>query len=231
MPTKRNGFNPKFGELKLGHYGVIGADPAWKFKAGHSNRSTENHYKTMKLADIMALPVQELAAEDCVLLLWSSPPFLEQSIRVMEAWGFRFVSIAFVWLKLKKRHSAPSFFMEKDMFMGLGHTTRKCCEFVLLGKRGRPKRISKSVRDLIIEPIREHSRKPEQFYERTTKLYPGPYLELFSRTQREGWTVYGDETAKFTRPESAAIPAPDRNHPEPGPPTPLEEAINGKVHG
>ena len=131
-----------FEELPKRHFGLIAADPPYRFRAGHSNRSTENRYPTMSLSGIKALPVMDLAAENCALMLWTSPPFLKESIEIMAAWKFRFVSIAFTWLKMKKHHS-------------------------------------------------------DEFFKRAVQLYPGPYLELFSRQQRPGWTSWGNQTEKF----------------------------------
>ena len=125
-------------------------------------------------------------------------------MQVMEAWKFRYVSYAFTWLKLKKGH-ADEFFLDKDMFVSLGHTTRKSSEVCLLGKRGRPPRLNKNVQEVILSARREHSRKPEEFYRRAVRLYPGPYIELFSRTDREGWDHYENETGKFSSPESPEV--------------------------
>ena len=185
-----------FDDLQRNHFGLIAADCPMRFKAGKSNRSIENHYPTMPLGDIKALPVYELAADDCALLLWTSPPFLAQSLAIMAAWRFRFVSIGFTWLKLR-RHAADEMFMDKDVFRSLGHTTRKSSEVCLLGKRGRPPRLNKNVQEVILAARREHSRKPQQFFDRCEKLYPGPYLELFGRQQRKGWTVWGNQSDKF----------------------------------
>lgn len=190
------------------HYGTIAADPPWKFKAGRSDRSTENHYPTMPLADIKVLPVADLAAKDCALFLWTTPPLLKQSLEVMEAWRFRFVSIAFTWVKLKKSQ-ADTLFIDNDIFISLGHTTRKSTEVCLLGKRGRPARLNMNVPEVILARRREHSRKPDQFYKRCEDLYPGPRLELFSRMDRDGWDSYGNETGKFGRASDSAIPPVD----------------------
>ena len=194
-PSKLIEDGPFKGLLRNG-YGLLACDPPWLFKAGQSKRSAERHYPTMPLADIKALPVWELAAENCALLLWTTPPFLRQSLDVMAAWRFRFVSIGFTWLKLKKAH-ADEFFMDGDMFISLGHTTRKSTEVCLLGKRGRPPRLNRDVEEVILAARREHSRKPETFYKRCEALYPGPHLELFSRTDRSGWSTWGNETGKF----------------------------------
>lgn len=185
-----------FRGLPRKHFGVIGCDPPWHFKSGVNARHALAHYPTMKMADIRALPVRELAAPDCALFLWTSAPFLDQSIGVMKAWGFRYVSIAFTWLKLQKRHR-DALFLDKDVFIAMGHTSRKSTEICLLGKRGSPNRLSRSVHEVIIAARREHSRKPEAFYDRAVALYSGPAIDVFSRQARDGWFQFGNEANKF----------------------------------
>jgi hypothetical protein len=119
----------------------------------------------------------------------------------MDAWGFRYSSVAFTWVKTNPK--APVLFLDHRSFhIGLGHTTRKNAEFCLLGRRGSPKRLSKAVRELIIAPRREHSRKPEEAYARIEQFCAGPRLELFGRQTRLGWEVWGNEATKF----DAAVP-------------------------
>lgn len=193
-----------FSAMPKKHFGLIAADCPMRFKDGKSNRSTENHYPTMPLHEIKSLPVYELAAADCALLLWTSPPFIAQSLDIMKAWRFRFVSIGFTWLKMKKSTS-DQLFLDKDVFISLGHTTRKSSEVCLLGKRGRPQRLNRDVAEVIIAARREHSRKPDEFFRRAERLYPGPRLEMFSRQDRVGWSVFGNQTGKFNRSESAGV--------------------------
>lgn len=185
-----------FEELKGQKFGLLSIDPPWRFKAGHSDRSTENHYPTMTIPEIKALDIKSLAAPDCALFMWTTPPFLALSIDVLKAWQFRYVSVAFTWVKLRKSHR-DTLFLDGDMFVGLGHTTRKSSELCLLAKRGKPKRLDCNVHEIIFAARREHSRKPEAFYERAARLYPGPKLDIFSRTERVGWTSVGNETGKF----------------------------------
>lgn len=180
---------------------VIAADPPWLFKsnsAAKPGRNARRHYKCMTLAEIAALPVKDYAADDCVLFLWITGPLLAKGahLPIMKAWGFKPSGMGFVWIKLNKR-AASLFFLESDIFMGGGFTTRKNAEFVVIGKRGRSVRKNAGVREVIVEPLREHSRKPELFYERVEKYADGPRLELFGRTERAGWTVRGDEVGKF----------------------------------
>lgn len=185
-----------FTDLGWKFYSTIMADPPWHFKGGVNSRHAAAKYQTMRIEDIRALPVRDLADENCALFLWSSPPFLQLSLTVMAAWGFRYVSTAFVWIKLRKSHR-DALFLDSDMFMSLGLTTRKNSEFCLLGKRGKPKRLSTTVNEVIVSGRREHSRKPDEAYRRAAQLYPGPRLELFARESREGWYSWGNEKEKF----------------------------------
>lgn len=206
-----------FEGLPRGHFACIAADPPWNFKSrtpltaqnAGARRDAEKHYPVMPIADIAAMPVSELAARDAHLFLWTTGPFLRASFDVMDGWGFNYSGIGFVWVKAKKTHGRQLELMssadiERTFFLGLGHTTRKNCEFVLLGRRGSPKRLAKDVRELIFSPLREHSRKPDEFFQRVERYCDGPRLELFSREEREGWTAWGNQTEKF---QKGALPA------------------------
>jgi N6-adenosine-specific RNA methylase IME4 len=180
-------------------YRLIYADPPWAFKTfsetGHA-RSSEAHYDCMDVEGIRSLPVGDLAEKDCVLLLWVRDPMLPAALDVINSWGFQFKTVGFYWAKLNK--SAPEMcFAPEDFFTGLGYWTRGNVEQCLLATRGKPARKSKAVRKLIVSPRREHSRKPDEIYDRIERLVDGPYLELFSRTSRQGWESWGAEGGLF----------------------------------
>lgn len=181
-----------FEGLRKNHYSVILADPPWGFKVWDdetgSDRSASKHYPTMRLDDIKALPVADLAARDCVLLLWVTDPFFPAGLDLLRAWGFVYKTVGYHWVK-ETRDGRPA--------MGNGYWTRANPELCLLAVRGRPKRVAKDVRRLISEPAREHSRKPDCVYERTERLLRGPYVELFGRTRRPGWTTWGNDVGRF----------------------------------
>jgi N6-adenosine-specific RNA methylase IME4 len=197
-----------FADLQRGHYRAIFADPPWHFRARtaiqtqNGSRSVEMHYGTLSVADIAALPVGALAAKDAHLFLCATGPCLRQAFDVMEAWGFRYSAIAFTWIKLKRSHNANQLRVlptaESDLHVGLGLTTRKNAEFVLLGRRGNARRVAKNVREVILAPVREHSRKPDEMFARVERYCEGPYLELFARQRRPGWDAWGNQTDKFT---------------------------------
>ena len=173
-------------------YSIIYADPPWQYKtwtAKKGHKSAAAHYKTMKIEDIAQIPVGEIADKDCFLFLWATYPNLPQALAVMEAWGFIYKTVAFTWVKTYKNGKPV---------VGLGYWTRANAEICLLGVRGKPKRINNNVSQVIIEPPREHSRKPDEARNRITKLMGGlPRIELFAREKPDGWDVWGNETNKF----------------------------------
>lgn len=185
-----------FGNLRPLSYGCILADPPWYFRNFSAKGEAKNpvaHYDCMDTASLGALPVSQLAAPDCALLMWATAPMLPDAVALMAAWGFTFKS-AGAWAKQSSTGNAWAF--------GTGYCFRSAAEFFLLGTIGKPKVQSRSVRNLIVAPVREHSRKPEAQYEMAETLFAGPYLELFSRAARPGWSAFGDEAGKF-EPEAA----------------------------
>ena len=101
-------------------------------------------------------------------------------------------------LRRKLERQRALFLTERDFYVGLGLTTRKSSELVLLGRRGNCRRISKSVRELILAPVREHSRKPDEFYRRVECYCDGPFVDLFARERRPGWDAWGDQVDMFS---------------------------------
>lgn len=153
-------------------------------------------YHTMSVDQIGALPVSSLAAPDCILFLWGIWVMLPEALKVIESWGFIYKTCAFNWVKADIQQI--DFLKESsDGQLGLGYWVRQNSEFCLLATRGKPKRLNADVRQGIIAPRREHSRKPDGVHERIERLVAGPYLELFARQQRAGWDAWGNETTKF----------------------------------
>jgi len=170
-----------------GAFGVVYADPPWKFHTYSTKgkgRSAEVHYDCMSLDAIKALPVPSMVADDSVLLLWVTDPFLRHGLDVINAWGFTYKTVGFYWVKESPGRVYP---------IGTGYWTRANPELCLLATQGHPRRINADVRKLILAPRREHSRKPDETYSRIERLCAGPYLELFARQRRPGWESIGDE--------------------------------------
>lgn len=188
--------------LQRGHYRAIYADPPWHFEVwsltGRSDvRHPSRHYRTMPIEDIYALPVKDLAAPDCVLFMWVIWPMLEHGLKAIGSWGFKYKTCGFAWMKANGRQ-IELFEDEITPDMLTGYWTRANSEVCLLATRGQPKRVNADVRQGIIEPRREHSRKPDAIYDRIERLVAGPYLELFARTDRPGWDAWGNQVGKFT---------------------------------
>jgi N6-adenosine-specific RNA methylase IME4 len=184
-------------DLPRRHFRAILADPPWRFRtwseAGR-DRSPDRHYNILDVAEIKTLPVSYVAAADCALFLWATWPMINDAFDVIETWGFRYKTCGFLWTKA-----------DADLvpFKGLGYWTRANTEPCLLATRGKPKRKHADVPQAIIEPRREHSRKPDCVHAHIKRLVRGPYLELFARQTRAGWTSWGNETHKFDRMEAA----------------------------
>jgi N6-adenosine-specific RNA methylase IME4 len=192
-----------------GRYAVIYADPPWRFVTYSPRgeaRSAASHYECMTFVDLCRLPIREHAAADCSLLLWATDPMLKNALALIEAWGFTYKTVAFTWAKLNSSVINPPY-SSKDFFTGMGYWTRANPELCLLATIGKPRRLSKAVRQLIISPRREHSRKPDEAYGRIEDLVSGPYLELFARRSRRGWTSWGNQVSLF---DEEPMPTRDR---------------------
>ena len=191
-----------FADLPRGYYGAILADPPWRFKVWNGAdkrvalRGSVTPYDTMEIDEIRALPVGELCESDCVLFLWVTWPLLNDAMSLIPTWGFEYKTCAFCWTKADGRQ-VEMFQDFIETYMGLGYWTRANSEVCLLATRGSPKRLNANVKQAIIEPKREHSRKPDCVHERIERLVAGPYLELFARQRRPGWDCWGNETDKF----------------------------------
>lgn len=192
--------------LPEGPFGCVYADVPSHFQ-GHTddigNRDVRRHYQTMSLTEIEALPVADIAARDAHLFYWTTGPQLETAFRVIRTWGFRYSGIGFTWVKLKRSLTGPALriarMADHNLHVGMGFTTRKNTEICLLARRGSPRRLAKDVREVILAPVREHSRKPDEARERIERYCAGPYIELFARDRRSGWTSWGNDVDHFSR--------------------------------
>lgn len=181
-----------FGALLPFSFDVIMADPPWLFELRSEKGEAKSplaQYSCMPTPEIAAMPVGHLAAGDCWLWLWATWPMLPDALTVMEAWGFKYVAGG-PWVKRGK---------SGKLAFGPGYILRTCGEVFLLGKTGSPGTFTKSQRNIIESPRRQHSRKPDEAYDAAEKLF-GPdarRADLFSRQNRPGWVSWGDEVGKF----------------------------------
>ena len=170
-------------------YNIIYADPAWHFQTYSrkgEKRSATQHYACMNIDDIYHLPVQDIAEDDCILFIWVTYPLLKEGLKTIEEWGFTYKTCAFSWVKKNKK--ADTF------FWGLGYWTRANNEICLLATKGKPKRVSKRVHQIVATPIEKHSKKPSIVRDKIVELCGDlPRIELFAREKTKGWDVWGNE--------------------------------------
>jgi N6-adenosine-specific RNA methylase IME4 len=167
--------------------GVISIDCSWPFETynDRSPRVVGSHFEPMTIDQIKSLPVRRLGASDCAVFSWVTWPLMPLWEAVLEAWDVEYSGLGFDWIKLNPNG--------EGLHWGTGYNTRQNPEPCLLGKIGSPLRLSNDVHSVIMAPVAAHSEKPDEAYKRIERLYPGPYLELFARKPREGWTTWGDE--------------------------------------
>lgn len=184
----------------VGGFSTVLADPPWRFSNRTGKVAPEHRrldrYSTMTLDAIKALEVKDVAARDAHLYLWVPNALLPDGMAVMEAWGFRYIS-NIVWAKRRKDGGPDG--------RGVGFYFRNVTELLLFGVRGSMRTLApgRSQVNMIETRKREHSRKPDEQYDLIQACSPGPYLELFARHPRAGWTVWGDESGEDVSPRGA----------------------------
>lgn len=169
-------------------YRVIYADVPWSYDNPKGNDPAMGGvtYPTMSLGEIKALPVEEIADKNCGLFLWATMPKLEQAFEVIRSWGFTYTTTTFVWVKTNSKSGG--------IYSGLGHWTNGNAELVLFGKRGRPKRVAKNVKQIVMAPRGKHSAKPHEVRNRIVRVMGDvPRIELFARNKYPGWICLGNE--------------------------------------
>ena len=190
IPDCRSG-DGKRGGRTIQKYQIIYADPPWDYQQCRLSGSAKKHYPTMRIEELCALPVAEIADRDCALFLWATFPQLPEALRLIQAWGFVYKTVAFVWLKQNRK--------ALTWFYGLGFWTRSNAEICLLATKGHPKRQSAGIHQLVISPVERHSKKPDEVREKIVALMGDvPRIELFARQQTPGWDVWGNEVENST---------------------------------
>jgi N6-adenosine-specific RNA methylase IME4 len=164
-----------------GLFDVVAMDPPWPYGRKYDPETSRvaNPYPEMSIEEISEIEVP--CKNDSVLFLWTTHMFLPDAFKLLRDWGFAYKA-TLVWNKEK---------------MGMGHWLRMQCEFCLIGIKGKPHWANTRFRDILNEPRREHSRKPDSFFEMVNEITHGSRLEYFSREQRENWHIYGNDTGKF----------------------------------
>jgi N6-adenosine-specific RNA methylase IME4 len=172
-----------------GGWRCVLADPPWRFSDRNTRGAAERHYPTMSGEEIAAMPVREIAAPDAVLALWTPDTHLPLALAIAEAWGFAYRHLA-VWGKVSAAGKTQ---------IGLGHYLRKAHEVALICTRGKPVILDHGVPSLILSPRTRHSAKPPEMHAALERFCGGPRLELFARSPRAGWTLWGNEAPSGPR--------------------------------
>ena len=170
-------------------YKIIYADPPWSYTDNFQCNAKYGGitYPTMSTEEICDLPISDLADSNAILFLWGTWPNISSALQVIKAWGFEYKTVGFVWVKISAGKPRT----------GIGNYTNSNTEFCLIGKKGKISRIKNNVSQIIMENIREHSRKPDTARKRIVDLMGDlPRIELFSRQKFEGWDAWGNEVPK-----------------------------------
>ena len=174
-------------------YKIIYADPPWSYnkysnsKKNISDKVRVTPYDPMPLEDIKNMPVPLIADDDCVLFMWVTFPCLEMGLEVIKAWGFKYKTVGFNWLKKNKRGIG--------WFMGFGHYTRSNGEICLLATKGKGSKVlKKNMSQVVVTPLTVHSEKPSIVMKKIVDLYGDESrIELFARKQISGWDCWGND--------------------------------------
>ena len=202
----------------MNRYKTIYADPPWaEFGGGKIVRGAQRHYPLMRTEEVCRLsvdgvPVKQLAEDNAHLYLWVTNNFMPDGLQVINAWGFRFVTVI-TWVKGKATAIAGEEFFEPDRF-GLGQYFRGITEHMLFAVRGNLPYRTRIVdgkekraqgKTLIYSPRGEHSEKPEEARQMIELVSHPPYIELFARKQVPGWTVWGNQANEPSEPEPGSL--------------------------
>lgn len=177
-----------------GKFRTILADPPWRFQNSTGKVAPEHkrlaRYPTLSLQEILDIPVNTVADETCHLYLWVPNALLAEGLETMKKWGFTYKS-NIVWYKIRKDGGPDG--------RGVGFYFRNVTEIILFGIKGRMRTLQPGRKqvNIISTRKREHSRKPDELYNIIESCSPGPYLELFSRGKRSGWSVWGNQTEEY----------------------------------
>ena len=174
--------------LPKGKYQIIYADPPWEYDRTIGQGVACEQYPLLNLEEICNLPTGDLAAEDSVLFLWATFPKLKEALTVIEAWGFKYRTLGFSWIKLNPKNKQP--------FFGIGSYAKSNCEVCLLATKGDPHKLVKdnSISSVVITEREAHSKKPKEVRDRIEKLFGNvSRIELFAREKAKGWKSWGDQ--------------------------------------
>lgn len=167
-------------------YQIIYADPPWRYNDRGVPGGAEQHYSTMDIKDIQALPINKISDENAILFMWVTFPLLQEGLDTIKAWGFEYKTLGFNWVKHNRNSRA--------WFLGIGSYTRSNPELCLIGTKGKLQRQDMGICSVVDTPIERHSKKPDIVRKLIVQLMGDlPRIELFAREQHKGWDCFGDE--------------------------------------
>ena len=177
-------------------YSMIYADPPWSYNdrmimtgIHGAIKGASSFYNTMSLEEIKNLPIKDIADKNCILFIWITMPLLPNVFEVIDAWGFKYKTCGFTWIKKTKQGKTH---------LGMGHYTRGNAELCLIATKGSIKIQNHSISQIIESEIEQHSKKPDIIRDKIVELCGDlPRIELFARKRTEGWDVWGNEVDKF----------------------------------
>jgi N6-adenosine-specific RNA methylase IME4 len=186
---------------------IIYADPPWLYFNDQSSEMGRggSNYPKLDLEELKKLPIADITDDDCALFLWATTPKIKEALECLEAWGFKYTTMPFVWVKTNKKCNKSLEELEEDitngnqgfpkgLYSGMGYWTNSNIEYVLLGKKGKPHRIRKDIKQVVVAPLGRHSAKPPEVRNRIVDLMGDiPRVELFSRDIVSGWQFLGNE--------------------------------------
>ncbi len=176
-------------------------DPPWSFdnfSAAGEAKNAKAQYACASMGEIKAMPIARIAAKNAAIFLWGTSPLLDAQIECLKGWGACYIGCE-SWVKGSSASTGEPGESSWKASFGTGYVRRGCAEFILIGAFGEPDWLPgcRKLRNAFFDPAREHSRKPDSQYDRVEQSVPGPYCEIFSRSNRHGWIHFGNETGKF----------------------------------
>lgn len=173
-------------ELPNKKYNIIYADPPWSYNDKSCEGAASKYYNTMSIEELKKMPIDTISSNTCVLFIWATYPKIEDALELIKAWGFKYKTIGFQWIKQNKNGNG--------FFFGLGRWTRGNTECCLIATKGKPKRVNAGISQLVFSPIRKHSQKPDEVRDKIVELVGDlPRIELFARQKVDGWDCWGNE--------------------------------------
>lgn len=174
--------------LTMKRYELIYPDLPWYYTGGNRHRKLkiDPKYPTMKFNEMAALPIRDIAADDCALAMWATGPKMEEAIQLINIWKFQFITVLFIWIKTNR--------LENTLNYKPAYWTMPNAEYLLLAKIGHPQRVREDIKQIVFAPIAGHSAKPPIFRQKLVNLFGDvSRIELFARTETPGWDAVGNE--------------------------------------